>query len=88
MKIISVSRCTFFECFRYNGFFDNGTTAELALVKKKPKTKVAFFSLLTANIHDKKEHDYSHWLGKLENKTNIFRKSRITCGLTSFSSLK
>lgn len=48
MKIISVSRRTFFECFRYNGFFDNGTTVELALVKKKPKNSLAFFSLPAA----------------------------------------
>lgn len=56
MKIISVSRRTFFECFRYHEFSDDGTTAELALVKKKPKNSLAFFSLPAANIHDKERN--------------------------------
>lgn len=56
MEIISVSRRPFFECFRYPGFSDDGTTAELALVKKKPKNSLAFFSLVTANTHDKKRN--------------------------------
>lgn len=40
-----------------------------------------FLRLLATNICDKKEQAYNYYLGKLENKTNIFRKSRITCGL-------
>lgn len=50
-------------------------------MEKKPENSSLFLRLLAANTSDKKEQDYNHYLGKLENKPTIFRKSRITCGL-------
>lgn len=48
---------------------------------KETENSPVFLRLLTANVGVKKEQDYNRYPGKLENKTNTFRKTRITCGL-------
>lgn len=77
----------FLECSRCCASSDDGTPQNMhRREKKKPKMRTApCFGGFWLQISrcDKTEQAYNYYLGKLKNKTNIFTKSRITCGLVS-----
>lgn len=81
MEIICVSRQFSLSVPNTVGFLMMGHHRACTGGIKTHENSPMFLRLLAANICDKREQAYNYYLGKLENKTNIFTKSRVICGL-------